>query len=398
MCRVRFVLAAGVYALVAGCSSSAPPEDMSPVVEPPDQPTEHVLEVTATDVATDPASVIRAGSRYLATRRPAGAEGDDRVILFDTMLGTTTPILGADVAGSTDYVLSQGDVLLRGDNDGIYHFQLTRSVEAQRVGRPALAPNSGRMDTDGGPIVAFVTSEPFVCWIDMTAETLEITPFVRPPLNGTYAHTAVHGTRVAALDGPDLVLFDTALGPFSEPVVFDVSASSDVPIVFDGTTVVFADIDYVVYALDVDAEQATQVPIGLSLSAADDRLQVDLAGGTMCSFEGTRPIPFASLVGTPGATVGAIEVGLNSPTDPGWGSRCAVEASGARVFISGSPGSETLLSMWEDGLAASIEGPQGPFSCDRGPHRPGLAAFQIHDGAGNSSLGYIDLKKPDPES
>lgn len=367
------------------------------------------LEVIDTGLDAHVQSPVAASERLLAWVSDESGSSVPRA--FDLQTGEDHDITAA-VALTDDFAVSGSDVIVRGTDLGVYHFDAANpQVGAVRVSSAIILQriDFGRMNTDGGSIVAFITQLPtWVCWVDLNDPTLFIRTFGIPAQNFNYFHVAVDGTRIAAVDGDSSIeVRDTAAaGPDYGLQEFPVTADLSWPLAFrDG---------YILYAASEPSGSVLHI---IDTATGQDRA-TDIVvaggfhtrGGTFCAFRNNgaadvREGTFTSVVGD--AASGDYEAAprLDTPgrADAGWGASCAVADGGGLVFTAGVDQPTGLLTD----LLTRIEGGRlvefaGSFTpADPGDPMlvagsniitaPGVAALLLYTQTEDAHLGYIRL-------
>lgn len=364
--------------LLVGCASTQAPNE-NDNGEP-----QLLLRVANTRVAVSQESVVRASDHLVIGY---DSDGDlSRLRAFDTRSGDEYEFAHESVSLENDFVVVGSRVLVRGGDGGLYTALADESEDGVvRIGSTVLAGDAaGTMSTDGMNVIAFVSAEPFVCWVDLREDALAVRTFGADP-EVAFSHVAVDGNRIAFLDGTTIVVGDITAAVDGALTRFEVDADPAVPLAFSDDQVVYVS-GGVVMLFDLldDEPQSTGIESTGPLAAG---------GGQVCVFESSD---------SEDASPSWVRAGGNWRVAPdeasgsglGWGRSCAVADGLGLVFIGGALGSEgtvSPLSFWqEEHLVNVFAG-----TVDSQGH---VAAFQVYPGQGLvaflvdgdvPTLGYI---------
>ena len=391
-----------------------------------------LLDIVDTGWSIGSWSILRVSDRFLAYR-----SADDVATVYDiqtdTVMDVPTP---EDAADShewhfyNDFAVAGSWVILAGPDDtttddNIYAFHaLDPDAGTQRVGEVKLLcsiySHGDHIHSDGGDIVAFMTSDRQLGWVDVSVDQLSASVFNR---EGDYAtNMRVNGAKIAVIDTTeernDILIFDTTT-PDADPQVFtSTNVSYRYSLVYEGDYILFVGYDILsilnvtngtIYRTDLEVRGGEQLYHSGS---------IDIDGGVFCGFTrdghtGANYQSFIGHVGNINPTDGSNAYTLvqdEYPRPPyrafaGWGTTCAVANNGQYVFVAGcgEPYNSMYnsLSVWIDGFAIAetefdgnyVPDTYGAVSASGVIMGNGIVFFRLSNGEVDAAatLGYIRL-------
>lgn len=322
------------------------------------------LIVIDTGLDAHPQSPIRASDRVIAFRSNETGEFVNR--LYEVDSDNVFDINANDTTFTDDFVVSGTSAILRGANNGVYHYDSESGASRVSPGVRLNDEQFGSLATDGGNIVAFITSEPFVCWIDLSNSFLFIRTFGQFPTNGDFYHVAVDGSLIAFFDDTSQIEVRDTSGRQAAQI-FDVDADVSIPLDMKDGYVVYADSAATLHFIDLESGENTDTQ-----TRVDGELRT--RAGRVCGFRNgdandQQGENFPSLFGSADGT--ALDVAPREDNsqrlDAGWGASCAISVDGSLAVIAGAgppEGLESDLLSLRDGSAIELafEGDFTPVS------------------------------------